>query len=262
MLCDYHTHTRLTDGQAEPRDYAAAAVAAGVAEIACTDHMPFATQRTNWHMRMENLPLYVGWVEAARREFPQLRILLGLELDYLPGIEPELRELQRRQEWDFFLGSVHYIGDWNHDAPDAIARWRDCDVDAAWAEYFKLMAAAVRTGLYDSMAHPDLVKKFGFRPKRDPTPMFESFLKACAETGAAIEVSTAGLHKPCKEIYPSLEMLKLARSLGVPITFGSDSHLPRDVGRDFDKAVALAKAAGYTEFCRFWKRKKQFQPLE
>lgn len=262
VLCDYHTHTRLTDGQAEPRDYAAAAVDAGVAEIACTDHMPFARKRTDWHMRMEDLPLYVGWVEAARKEFPQLRILLGLELDYLPGLEHELRELQRRCAWDFFLGSVHYIGDWNHDAPDAITRWRDCDVDLAWAEYFKLMTDAVRTGLYDSMAHPDLVKKFGFRPKRDPTPMFEPFLKACAGTGTAIEVSTAGLHKPCKEIYPSLEMLKLARSLGVSITFGSDSHLPRDVGRDFDKAAALARAAGYSGFCRFWKRKKQFQPLD
>ena len=262
VLCDYHTHTRLTDGQGEPCDYARAAVASGVAEIACTDHMPFASRHTRWHMRMDDLPLYAGWVEAARKEFPQLRILLGLELDYLPGIETELRELQRRQEWDFFLGSVHYIGDWNHDAPEAVARWRDCDVDAAWAAYFKLLTDAARTGLYDSMAHPDLVKKFGFHPKRDPTPLFEPFLKACAETGTAIEVSTAGLHKPCKEIYPSLEMLKLARALNVPITFGSDAHLARDVGRDFDKAVALAKAAGYSEFCRFWKRERQFQPLD
>ena len=261
MLCDYHTHTRLTDGQGEPREYAAAAVAAGLTEIACTDHMPFAHRSSTWHMRMENLPLYVGWVESARREFPQLRILLGLELDYLPGIEQELRELQKRYDWDFFLGSVHFIGDWNHDAPEAITRWRTCDVDAEWAAYFKLLTDAARTGLYDSMAHPDLPKKFGFRPKRDPAPLFEAFLRACAETGTAIEISTAGLHKPCKEIYPSLDFLKLARTSGVAITFGSDAHLPRDVGRDFDQALALARAAGYTESCRFLKRKKTLSPL-
>ena len=261
MLCDYHMHTRLTDATEEPRDYARAAVAAGLEEIACTDHMPLVRPFANGYMRPEDLPLYVRWVETARQEFPQLNILLGLELDYLPGIEPELRDLQRRFDWDFFLGGVHLIGEWNHDAPEAIARWRTCDVDAEWAAYFKLLTDAARTGLYDSMAHPDLPKRFGFRPKRDPTPLFEPFLKACADTGTAIEISTAGLHKPCKEIYPSLEFLKLACAHRVVITFGSDAHQPRHVGRDFDKAVALARAAGYSEFCRFSKRKKLLTPL-
>jgi histidinol-phosphatase (PHP family) len=111
------------------------------------------------------------------------------------------------------------------------------------------------------MAHPDLPKKFGFRPKGDLTPIFDRFLTACADNGTAIEISTAGLHKPCAEIYPSLEFLKLARARGVGITFGSDAHQPRHVGRDFDKAVALARAAGYAEFCRFAKRRKTMQPF-
>jgi histidinol-phosphatase (PHP family) len=261
MLCDYHMHTRLTDGLEEPRDYARAAIAAGVAEIACTDHMPLVRPFANGYMKPQDLPTYVGCVETARREFPQLSIRLGLELDYLPGIEPELRDLQQRYNWDFFLGGVHLIGEWNHDAPEAIPRWRTCDVDAVWTEYFKLLTDAVRTGLYDSMAHPDLPKKFGFRPKGDLTPIFDRFLTACADNGTAIEISTAGLHKPCAEIYPSLEFLKLARARGVGITFGSDAHQPRHVGRDFDKAVALARAAGYAEFCRFSKRRKTMQPF-
>jgi histidinol-phosphatase (PHP family) len=261
MLCDYHMHTRLTDGLEEPRDYARAAIAAGVAEIACTDHMPLVRPFANGYMKPQDLPTYVGWVETARREFPQLSIRLGLELDYLPGIEPELRDLQQRYNWDFFLGGVHLIGEWNHDAPEAIPRWRTCDVDAVWTEYFKLLTDAVCTGLYDSMAHPDLPKKFGFRPKGDLTPIFDRFLTACADNGTAIEISTAGLHKPCAEIYPSLEFLKLARARGVGITFGSDAHQPRHVGRDFDKAVALARAAGYAEFCRFAKRRKTMQPF-
>jgi histidinol-phosphatase (PHP family) len=256
MLCDYHMHTRLTDAQGEPRDYAARAVAAGVSEIAFTDHMPFVKRFSDWHMPMEELPRYVGWIEQARTEFPQLKILLGLELDYLPGIEPELRELQRRCDWDFFLGSVHHIDGWNFDGPNGAREWAARDVDAEWERYFKLLTDAVRTGLYDSMAHPDLPKKFGFRPKRDPRPLYEPFLRACGEAGVAIEISTAGLHRPCKEMYQTLEMLKVACPFGVPITFGSDAHLPEHVGRDLDKAVALAKAAGYTEFCRFSKRKK------
>jgi len=261
MRCDYHMHTRLTDAIEEPRDYAAAALAAGVAEIACTDHMPLVRPYAHGYMRPEDLPTYVGWVEAARREFPQLSILLGLELDYLPGIEPELRDLQRRYDWDFFLGGVHLIGEWNHDAPEAIARWRTTDVDVEWTTYFRLLTDAARTRLYDSMAHPDLPKKFGFHPRADLTPLFAQFLDACADTGTAIEISTAGLHKPCKEIYPSLEFLKLARARGVGITFGSDAHQSRHVGRDFDQAIALARAAGYSEFFRFAKRKKTLTPL-
>jgi histidinol-phosphatase (PHP family) len=111
------------------------------------------------------------------------------------------------------------------------------------------------------MAHPDLPKKFGFHPRADLTPLFAQFLDACADTGTAIEISTAGLHKPCKEIYPSLEFLKLARARGVGITFGSDAHQSRHVGRDFDQAIALARAAGYSEFFRFAKRKKTLTPL-
>ncbi|MBI5395673.1 MAG: histidinol-phosphatase HisJ family protein [Verrucomicrobia bacterium] len=261
MLCDYHMHTRLTDAQGEPRDYAARAVAAGVAEIAFTDHMPFVKRFSDWHMPMAELPRYVGWIEEARREFPQVKILLGMELDYLPGIEGELRDLQARYEWDFFLGSVHHIDGWNFDGPNGAREWAARDVDAAWERYFRLLADAARTGLYDSMAHPDLPKKFGFRPKRDPRPLYEPFLRACAGTGAAIEISTAGLHRPCKEMYPSLEMLKIACPLGVPITFGSDAHLPEHVGRDLDKAVALAREAGYSQFCRFAKRRRSFEPL-
>jgi histidinol-phosphatase (PHP family) len=254
-------HTRLTDALGVPREYAARAAAAGVAEIAFTDHMPFVKRFSDWHMPMEELPRYVGWIEEARREFPQVNILLGLELDYLPGIEPELRGLQKRHDWDFFLGSVHYIGDWNFDSPGAVAEWAKCDVDAAWEAYYRLLADAARTGLYDSMAHPDLPKKFGHLPKRDMTPLQEQFLRACRESGAAIEISTAGLRKPCKEIYPALDFLKLACSLGVPITFGSDAHVPDDVGRDFVKAIALARAAGYSHFCRFAKRKRLMERL-
>lgn len=261
MLYDYHTHTRFSDGRGEPGDYARAALAAGFAEIACTDHAPFPEVRSNWHMKLEDLPAYVESVEQAKREATGVKMLLGLELDYIPELQAHYRAICKRYDWDFLLGSVHYIGDWNIDNPDFIEQWRTCDVDAVWEAYFKLQTDAVRTGLYNSMAHPDLAKKFGYYPKKDPRPWVEQFLRACAGSDVAIEVSTAGLRRPCKEIYPSLEMLKLARSLGVAITFGSDAHITRDIGRDFDKAFALAKAVGYTEFARFEKRKRSFEPI-
>jgi histidinol-phosphatase (PHP family) len=81
------------------------------------------------------------------------------------------------------------------------------------------------------------------------------------EAGGAIEVSTAGLRKPCREIYPGAEFLRIARSLDIPITLGSDAHLPQDVGQDFDKAVALAQACGYDRICQFSQRRRQLVKL-
>ncbi len=254
MLVDYHMHTRLTDGVGEPVDYAQVAVERGLQEIGCSDHAPLGNRETNWTMKLADLDTYVGWVREAQRKFPQLSIKLGLEVDFIPGREDWIRELAAMHPWDFFLGSVHYIGDWPVDA--SAKDWDGRAVDATWREYFELWRQAARSGLFDSLAHPDLPKKFNFRPKIPFSEMYESGLRAVAEAGSAIEVSTAGLRKPCREIYPSAEFLKIARRLDVPITLGSDAHLPQEVGQDFDKAVALLRLVGYTKIARFTARKR------
>ena len=101
----------------------------------------------------------------------------------------------------------------------------------------------------------DLPKKFNYVPKEDCTPMFQKFLAAAKTADCAIELNTAGLRKDCREIYPSDRFLQLAFETGVPITFGSDAHAPKEVGADFDKSLAAAKAAGYRSFRKFAGRK-------
>jgi histidinol-phosphatase (PHP family) len=131
-------------------------------------------------------------------------------------------------------------------------------VEERWRQYFDLWAQAARSRLFDSLAHPDLPKKFGFRPK---TFDYRSALQAVKEAGVAIEVSTAGLRKPCREIYPSEEFLRLARQLDIPITLGSDAHIPQDTGADFGKAAVLARACGYEKISRFTLRKRELVKL-
>lgn len=109
--------------------------------------------------------------------------------------------------------------------------------------------------MFDIMGHVDLVKKFGHRPSQDMTNEIEKTAKVFKETGVAVEINTAGLRKPVKEIYPSLAALKIYCKAGVPLTFGSDAHDPQDVGRDYDKAMDLAKSAGYKEYILFKQRK-------
>ncbi|HVY71735.1 MAG TPA: histidinol phosphate phosphatase, partial [Verrucomicrobiae bacterium] len=100
-----------------------------------------------------------------------------------------------------------------------------------------------------------------FVPERDYSPLYEKFLQAAAKHGVAIEINTAGLRKDCKEMYPSRDILKRARQLGVGLTFGSDAHMPAEVAMDFAGAVALAKDVGYTHWCRFRQRQRELVPL-
>ncbi len=259
MLIDYHMHTRLTDGTHEPVDYAKVALERGLDEIGCSDHAPLGDRDTDWTMKLADLDTYVGWVVEAQKKFPALSVKLGLEVDFIPGREDWIRELAAMHPWDFFLGSVHYLGGFPVDR--SADDWKNENVDARWREYFDLWKQAAHSRLFDSLSHPDLPKKFNFKPKTDFTSVFEDALRAVAESGAAIEISTAGLRKPCREIYPSEQFLKIARRLDIPITLGSDAHIPQDVGLDFNKAVALARACGYDKACRFKQRKRELVPL-
>jgi histidinol-phosphatase (PHP family) len=121
---------------------------------------------------------------------------------------------------------------------------------------------AAETGFFEIIAHVDLPKKFGHRPTRDCTPLYEKFLTAAKKHNCAIELNTAGLRKDCKEIYPSREILQLAFQKGVPITFGSDAHKPEEVGMNFTQAIKLAGAVGYKECCRFVQRKRQLMSFD
>ena len=214
---------------------------------------------SDWHMTLSDLDTYVGWVREAQHHFPKLQIKLGLEIDFFPGRETWIRELAAMHPWDFLLGSIHYIGDWPVDR--AADDWKDVDVDARWREYFDLWKQAARSRLFDSLAHPDLPKKFNIRPTTDFTAVFEDALQAVAASNVAIEVSSAGLRKPCREIYPSEQFLRIARKTNVPISFGSDAHIPDDVGADFDQAIALARKCGYDRQCRFTRRLRESVPL-
>jgi histidinol-phosphatase (PHP family) len=253
VLIDYHMHTRLTDGTGVPADYARVALERGLDEIGCSDHAPLADRDTDWTMKLKDLDTYVGWVGEAQEKFPELSIKLGLEVDFIPGREDWIRALAVMHPWDYFLGSVHFIGDWPIDR--SAEDWKDQDVEERWQQYFDLWAQAGRSGLFDSLAHPDLPKKFNFRPKK-----FE-YADALKNVRCAIEVSTAGLRKPCREIYPSEEFLRAARQFDIPITLGSDAHIPQDTGADFSKALALARACGYRQICRFTQRKRELVPL-
>ena len=262
-LTDYHLHTPLCrHATGWPVELAAAAVQLGLKEIGFADHNPMPEPFDDWRMLREELPRYFEAVEVARRRFPQLTIRLGLECDFLPGGEEWIEELAGMAEWDFLIGSVHYLPEgWEVDHPKYIGRFRDGDVEGIWTSYWRTYEQCIRSGLFDFVAHPDLPKKFGFRPAGDLRRFYEPAVAALAETGCAFEINTAGLRKECRALYPAAEFVELACVAGVPLLINSDAHAPEEVGAGFPEAAELAREVGYTHTVRFSRRARTVHPL-
>lgn len=259
-MIDCHVHTALCrHAVGTPLEYVAAAEAAGVSVLTFTDHLPLLDgSETDYAMRWHELPDYVADVMQLKHRDADPKVLLGIEADWVSGQEALLRETLEAMPFDVVLGSVHFIEGWAFDDPDLQDRYAEWDIDALWMSYFNELTAAARSGLFDVMAHPDLIKKFGHMPSFDPTALYEQAAEAFASSGVAIEINTAGLRKPCAELYPTMPFLRICRRHGVPATVGSDAHTPDEVGYGWDAARAALDAAGYASIVVFESR----QPIE
>jgi len=263
MLPDYHVHTVLCKhAKGMVADYKASARMLGLPEICFTDHVPSPDgYDAGYRMDMEQISSYRTMVSGLQDGKPPV-VLFGIEADYYEGCQIFLREWLPAQNFDFVLGSVHYIKDWGFDNPLQRHIWDSVDVTNTWREYFELIGRLAVSGLYDAIGHLDLPKKFGHRPSdRDLKEMAQPALDRIAEAGMGLELNTSGLNKPVGEIYPSPIIVSMAFEREIPICFGSDAHRPEDVGYGFDLALELAREAGYTHYFKMSQHKKEFFPL-
>lgn len=264
MPADYHTHTPLCrHAEGTPEEYVDAALAAGLTEYGIADHAPQRPEPfDDWRMLEAELPDYFAWIEKARvHAAGRIPVRAGLECDWLEGCGDWIDDLASRFEWDYLIGSVHYLEGWDFDNPKWLGRWAESDVEEVWTNYWQTYARMAESGLFDILGHPDLVKKFSYRPAGDLARFYEPVVDAIAAAGCAIEINTAGWHKPCAEAYPATEFLELACSAGVPLVISSDAHAPTEIGRDFNRAIELAKSAGYAETLHFEKRARRAEVL-
>lgn len=274
MLTDFHTHLAPDD---EPLDEAvvslerivahtAAAMDRGLSAVAVTEHVyrfravAAAWDHPYWQAQAQwDIDAYVEALgEAQEAGFP---LLVGLECDWLGEGQETIDSALAGYPWDVLLGSVHWIRDGALDHPDFLAFDR-LEPDEVWRRYAERYAEAALSGRFDVMTHPDLPKSFGPAPSatvlRDAQ---ERIADALGEAGICVEVSTAGLRKAARELYPSAEFLRCLRERDVPIVLSSDAHIPADIGRDFDVATAAAHEAGYSEVMEFRRRDRRAVPL-
>jgi histidinol-phosphatase (PHP family) len=274
VLTDYHLHLR-PDGDTSPPSerwftpanverYLAAARAMGIEELGVAEHVfRFREALGIWdhpywqRYARDDLDAYCEFV----RNTP---LRLGIELDFVPGAEEASAALLEGRGFDFVVGSVHFIGSGSVDMEEYGAWLSGLDPDEIWRGYFERLAASARSGLFDIIAHPDLVKVWGAArpgPSQDPRVFYEPAVEALAESGVAVEVSTAGLRKPAAEIYPAPEFARLCAEAGVPFALSSDAHAPDQVGDSYAEALRLLESVGVTEICVFEGRSRRLAPL-
>jgi histidinol-phosphatase (PHP family) len=274
VLTDLHVHLRPdgpgTSAQehftaANAERYRTVAGERGIAELGVSEHVYRFTEALEvWRhplwvrSAVDDLDDYCAFV----REETDLR--LGIEADFVPGGEDRMAELLGARDWDYVVGSVHFVGDLAVDLPEFDVWASGASPDRVWRRYFELLGEAARTRMYDVMAHPDLVKVWGSArplPERDPRHYYEPAVEAMLDAGVAMELSTAGLRKPVAELYPAPALLGMAVDAGLPIALSSDAHDPGEIGYRYDDALAALAAAGVTELCVFERRRRRMEPI-
>jgi histidinol-phosphatase (PHP family) len=276
MLSDYHLHLRPDERDATPEQYftpanveryRAMADERGIAELGVSEHIYRFQQALDiwrhpfWERyAADDVDEYCGFV----REQTDLR--LGIEADFIAGAEDRIANLLEARDFDYVVGSVHFIRDGAVDMDDFSVWDSGRSLEEVWRRYFETVAESARCGLFDIIAHPDLVKIWGRdRPERTPAGdlrrYYEPAVEAFAEAGIAVEVSTAGLRKPVGEMYPAPAFLEMCLEAGVPLALSSDAHRPEDVGAGYEQALELLGELGVGELSVFEHRNRRSEPI-
>jgi len=249
MRIDLHNHTtRCNHAEGTIDEYIDRAIELGVDIYGFAEHAPMDFDG-HYRLGFEEMSDYSREIlEAKERYKNQIQILIGYEMDYL-------KEYMDRRVLDapvdYLIGSIHFLDKWGFDNPEFIGGWESRSIDDIWQEYFDAIEAMAKTGYFNIVGHFDLIKVFKYMPSKDIRLMSHKSLKAIKKSGMAIELNTAGLRKPIKEIYPSQSLLEVAYELNIPITFSSDAHAVEQVGFGYEEARELAIKVGYKKAVTF-----------
>jgi histidinol-phosphatase (PHP family) len=277
MLTDYHLHLRTdaVDASAETHFTAAnaeryrdAATERGIAELGVSEHIYRFRQALNvWRHPFWERYAHDDLDEYCRFVREETDLRLGIEADFVFGAEDRLANLLAERDLDYVVGSVHFLREGAVDMDDYSVWSSGRSAEDIWRRYFQMIGEAAASGLFDILAHPDLVKYWGPGRREHPLPAgdlrryYELAIDGIAESGIAVEVSTAGLRKPAGEIYPAPAFLEMCLEAGAPIALSSDAHRPQDVGADYDQALELLRGLGVRELCVFDRRERRLAPI-
>ena len=184
-------------------------------------------------------------------------VKFGLEVCNFQN-QAKVAEIIGKYEFDYIIGSVHFLNGWGYDLSAIKDEWDKRSVYSIYKEYVAEVEKMCASGLYDVLGHPFNIRMFKYFPEKDVTELLERAAAALKKADMAIDINTGTLYRyPIEEISPWPEFMKVCKKYNIPIIFSSDSHKPEDVGSYIDKAIEYAKGFGYDEFLVFEKRERK-----
>ncbi|GAV21761.1 histidinol-phosphatase [Carboxydothermus pertinax] len=262
-MIDLHVHSVYSGhGEGEFEDYLQKAQEKGIRELGFSEHFPMALYGKDfpgYSMDVINWPHYLTRLDRLKETYPFLKI--GLEVDYFPECEAELKKVLRGLPVDYLIGSVHFIDNWPFDSPTEIANYRGMDLKELTAKYFSLVKKVVRAGIFNIIGHLDLIKKFGLINFELIEPHIKEVLLELKNSGMVMEINTAGFRYPAKEQYPSKIIIEEAVREKIPLTTGSDAHKPEHLAYKFPEIYQMLEEIGVKNLTIFENRKAREIPL-
>ncbi|MEK4876610.1 MULTISPECIES: histidinol-phosphatase HisJ [Paenibacillus] len=268
MHIDYHTHhERCGHAVGKLEEYVQRGIELGLQQLGLSDHLPLihvdpASYYPEMAMPMAELPRYVEECLTLKERYRGvIDLRVGLEADYIEGYEEQIREVLSPYPWDYLIGSVHFLGEWDITDHRQVHGWEGKDALAVYRLYYDAVKKSALSGLYDIIGHMDVIKRFGYGPqtpegKAEVKALELETLKVIADSGIAMELNASGLTKPCAEMFPAEHLLQEALKLGIPLTLGSDAHDPAKLGDGLQEARSMLWQTGFRELAVFEGRRR------
>ncbi|ASA25116.1 histidinol-phosphatase HisJ [Paenibacillus donghaensis] len=268
MHIDYHTHhERCGHAVGKLEEYVQRGVELGLQQLGLSDHLPLihvdpASYYPEMAMPLEELPRYVDECLTLKEKYRgTIELRLGLEADYIEGYEDQIRELLAPYPWDYLIGSVHFLGEWDITDYRQVHGWEGQDPVEVYRRYYDAVQKSALCGLYDIIGHMDVIKRFGYAPvtaegQAEVREMERATLTSIQASGLVMELNASGLTKPCAEMFPAEHLLQEALALGIPLTLGSDAHDPAKLGDGLEEARSLLWRTGFRELSVFEERRR------
>ncbi|MFA5327763.1 MAG: histidinol-phosphatase HisJ family protein [Prolixibacteraceae bacterium] len=247
-MVDYHMHSILSDGKNNYEEMVLMAISKGLDEIGFSDHV--CIKPVDWAIRLEDIPVMTGQILDLKNKYcDQIQIRYGIELDYFPGKEDELKQIIDSIPVDYVIGSIHFIDDWNFDTDQSLyGKWTN---DKLYEMYFELVQKAAKSDLFDIIGHIDIIKKFRVYPETNLDMLFDDTIRIIKEHNVVVELNTGGMDRPCAEYTPSPKLLEMCYNHHVPVTLSSDAHRVEHIARHYESAIELLKRIGFSEIVGF-----------
>ncbi|BBI30848.1 histidinol phosphate phosphatase domain-containing protein [Cohnella abietis] len=223
---------------------------------------PLGTLQRKWldQVCVASVDSFVTCIQNEKEKWLRngIELYLGIEADYFPGCESELDLILSSQPYDYVIGSVHFIDGWGFDNPATESRFELFDLETLYDRFFKVVGQAIRSELFDIVAHLDNLKAFRYRPDEQRLlPIYKQIAELLVEHNIATEINAGMVYRyPIKEMCPSPAFLNILSAKGVSIMTSTDAHYPENLGSYTNQQLNMLKEVGFKETVTFKARQR------